>query len=471
MLFNSLSFLYFFLAVLAVNSLLPLRLRNTWILFAGFVFYMSWSPAFILLLLLTAAIDYKVAIKMASLTTKSERKPWLVASLIFNLGSLGFFKYTQMALGTAGTLSTWLGFHWQPPGLEIALPLGISFYTFETISYGVDVYRGELEPKRDFVQYLNFLMFFPKLIAGPIVRASELLPQIPLPRTCSAEEFAPAINQVLLGFGKKVLLADNFAPFIERVWADPQAHNRWMCLAAVIGYSMQVYLDFSAYSDIAIGCARMLGYKLPQNFNKPYAAVSISDFWRRWHMTLSRWLRDYLYIPLGGDASRSGGAAWLTYRNLFLTMLLGGLWHGAKWTFVTWGALNGLLLLSERAWHEVRGTRPKKAEQMGSLERIARGSVVFGLIAFTRIFFRSPDFRTALSMIHAIARPHVFTAEQQLGMFMIPALSLAYIALSPLRGRVLALQPRGYAVAGYAFALVALLALGASQAEFIYFQF
>jgi alginate O-acetyltransferase complex protein AlgI len=384
---------------------------------------------------------------------------------------LAFFKYTQMALGTAGDLSHWLGMHWQPPGFEIALPLGISFYTFETISYGVDVYRGELEPKRDFFQYLSFLMFFPKLIAGPIVRASELLPQIPAPRRCTSEEFTPALNQVLLGFTKKILLADNFAPFIERVWADPAAHNRWMCLAAVIGYSMQVYLDFSAYSDIAIGCARMMGYQLPRNFNKPYAAVSISDFWRRWHMTLSRWLRDYLYIPLGGDSSRSGKPRWLTYRNLFLTMLLGGLWHGAKWTFVTWGALNGLLLLSERAWHEARGTKPKKAAEMGVLERAARSATVFGLIAFTRIFFRSPDFHTALTMIHAIARPHVFTAEQQLGMFMIPALSAIYILLSPLRGRVLELKPQGFAVAGYAFALFTLLALGAGQAEFIYFRF
>lgn len=471
MLFNSLSFLYFFLAVLAVNSLLPLKYRNAWILFAGFVFYMSWSPPFILLLLITAAIDYRVALKMASLPTREERKPWLVASLIFNLGSLGFFKYTQMALGTAGTLSHWLGLHWQPPGIEIALPLGISFYTFETISYGVDVYRGDLEPKRSFFQYLNFLMFFPKLIAGPIVRASELLPQISMPRTCDAGEFAQAMNQVLLGFCKKVLLADNFAPFIERVWSAPGTHNRWMCLAAVIGYSMQVYLDFSAYSDIAIGCARMLGYRLPQNFNKPYAAVSISDFWRRWHMTLSRWLRDYLYIPLGGDATRTGKPRWLTYRNLFLTMLLGGLWHGAKWTFVTWGALNGILLLGERAWHETRGTKPKKAFEMGLLERAARSATVFALIAFTRIFFRSPDFHTALAMIRAIVRPHVFTAEQQLGMFLIPMLSLLYILLSPLRARVLELQPRGYAVAGYAVILVSLLALGAGQAEFIYFRF
>jgi alginate O-acetyltransferase complex protein AlgI len=471
MLFNSLTFLYFFLIVLLVNHLLPLRFRNLWILISGFIFYMSWSPAYILLLLVTALVDYKVAIKMASLPTKAERKPWLVGSLVFSLTSLAFFKYTNMGLETAGSLAAMLGLHWQPPFLHIALPLGISFYTFETISYGVDVYRGELEPKRDFFQYLSFLMFFPKLIAGPIVRASELLHQIPRPRTCTAAQFQSAMNQVLLGFAKKVLLADNFAPFIERVWANPGAHNRWMCLAAVYAYSMQVYLDFSAYSDIAIGCARMMGYELPQNFNRPYAAASISDFWRRWHMTLSRWLRDYLYIPLGGDASRHGGSRLLTYRNLFLTMLLGGLWHGAKWTFVTWGALNGALLLTERAWHDLRATRPKRIEDMSIPERIWRGSIVFSLITFTRIFFRSPDFHTALEMISAIAKPRTFTTEEQFGMFLIPALTIAYIALAPLRKRILELQPRGFAIAGYAMALIMLLALGAGQAEFIYFQF
>jgi D-alanyl-lipoteichoic acid acyltransferase DltB (MBOAT superfamily) len=372
-----------------------------------------------------------------------------------------------MALSTAHTVLGWLGSTWQPPALHIVLPLGISFYTFETISYGVDVYRGELEPKRSFFEYLSFLMFFPKLIAGPIVRASELLYQIPRPRTTDQPGFVAAVNLLAIGFSKKVLLADNFAPFVEKVFASPHSHNRWMNVVAAIGYSMQVYLDFSAYSDIAHGCARLLGYQLPKNFDRPYAAVSISDFWRRWHLTLSRWLRDYFYIPIGGNqASR-----WLTYRNLFLTMLVGGLWHGANWTFVAWGAMNGVFLLIERMWHDVRGTKPRRDTDMGLGERIVRATIVFSLITFTRIFFRSPDFATAIDMIRTIVHPSTRAAEFDLALFAIPVASLAYVIVSPLRERLLKIEPRGIAIFGYALLLLLLLCFGASQAEFIYFHF
>ncbi len=467
MLFNSLTFFYFFIIVVAMNYALPQRSRNGWILGVSFLFYMSWSPVYVLLLLATALVDYFVAIKMASLP-KPARKPWLVGSMIFSIGSLLFFKYTGMALTTVGTALGWIGSTWQPPALEIVLPLGISFYTFETISYGVDVYRGELQPKRSFFEYLSFLMFFPKLIAGPIVRASELLYQIPKPRSTDAAGVHAAVNLFVLGFCKKVLLADNFAPFIEKVFASPHSHNRWMNLVAAVGYSMQVYLDFSAYSDLAHGCARLLGYELPKNFNRPYAAVSISDFWRRWHLTLSRWLRDYFYIPLGGNQP---GSRYLTYRNLFLTMLVGGLWHGANWTFVAWGAMNGVFLLVERAWHDLRGTKPKHDTDMRLWERVWRGLIVFSLITFTRIFFRSPDFATAIDMLRSIARPSTHAAEYDFALFAIPAASIAYVVVSPLRERILRLELRGWVVPAYAVVLLALLCFGASQAEFIYFHF
>jgi D-alanyl-lipoteichoic acid acyltransferase DltB (MBOAT superfamily) len=467
MLFNSLTFFYFFVVVLIGNYALPLRMRNGWILGASFLFYASWSPGYIVLLMATAVVDYYVALRMGDLPTQKQRRPWLIASLIFNLGSLAFFKYTNMFLATGGSLASWAGSSWQPPLLDVALPLGISFYTFETISYGVDVYRGELQPKRSFFQYLNFLMFFPKLIAGPIVRASELLPQIPQPRTADPAGFNAGINLLALGFTKKVLLADNFAPFVETVFRNPHAHDRWLCIAAVYGYSMQVYFDFSAYSDIARGCARLLGYELPLNFNQPYRAVSISDFWRRWHMTLSRWLRDYLYIPLGGNL----GSRFATYRNLFLTMLLGGLWHGANWTFVIWGALNGTFLLVERVWHDRRGTKPKRPDQMAAAERFWRGLIVFHLIAFTRIFFRSPTLAVAVDMLQTIAHPRTTRTEPSLALFAIPATTIAYVALSRWKLRVMGIEPRGFALVGYAVLLLALLVFGASQAEFIYFQF
>jgi D-alanyl-lipoteichoic acid acyltransferase DltB (MBOAT superfamily) len=467
MVFNSLTFVYFFVALLALNAAVSPHRRNALILLAGFVFYASWSPWCILLLLATAVLDYWIALKMASLPTKEARKPWLIGSMVFSVGSLLFFKYSQMAVNTLGWLSSWTVHPWKPPFLEIVLPLGISFYTFETISYGIDVYRGDLAPKRSFFEYLSFLFFFPKLIAGPIVRASELLPQISQPRVCDATEAQRAVHLLAIGFGKKVLLADNFAPFIEEVFANPLAHNRWACLVAVFGYSMQVYLDFSAYTDIAHGCAKLLGYDLPRNFNRPYLAVSISDFWRRWHMSLSRWFRDYFYIPIGGNL----GTPMQTYRNLFLTMLLGGLWHGANWTFVAWGALNGAFLLIERAWHDFRGVPIKREDRMGLWERSLRIAVVFCLITFTRVFFRSQSFSMAGDMLHTILFDASTTAEKHLALMGIPLASLAYVYASRYRERWLSLELNGWAIPGYAAYLSLLFALGASRAEFIYFQF
>ncbi len=469
MLFNSLTFLLFFVVVVAVLRLLPREgiARNAWILGASFLFYASWSPPFILLLLVTAGVDYGVARKMGSLLTKEARRPWLIGSLVFSLGSLAFFKYTGMAVTTTANIASWLGSTWRPPAVDIVLPLGISFYTFETISYGIDVYRGELKPKKNFFEYLSFLMFFPKLIAGPIVRASELLHQIPKPRLIEREKFGEGLTLITHGLIKKVLFADNFAPFVEQVFAQPLAHNRWMCIVAAYGYSMQVYFDFSAYSDIARGCAKIVGYDLPINFNQPYKAVSMGDFWRRWHMTLSRWLRDYLYIPLGGNK----GSKLATYRNLFLTMLLGGLWHGANWTFVAWGALNGVFLLVERAYFEIRGTKPKRASDMSATEKLVRIVIVFNLITLTRIFFRAPDFSVALQMLRGIAAPMTKELEPSFALFAIPAATIAYIALSHYKPRLLALRPRGTGMLAYAVVGVLMLCFGASQAEFIYFQF
>lgn len=469
MLFNSLTFFVFFVVVVAVLRLLPPRgiARNAWILGASFLFYASWNPAYILLLLVTAGVDYGVARKMGSLPTKEARKPWLIGSLVFSLGSLAFFKYTGMAVATTGSVAALLGSAWKPPAVEILLPLGISFYTFETISYGIDVYRGELTPKKSFFEYLSFLMFFPKLIAGPIVRASELLHQIPQPRLIQADKFGEGLTLIGHGFVKKVVFADNFAPFIEQVFAAPLSHNRWMNIVAVYGYSMQVYFDFSAYSDIARGCAKIVGYELPLNFNQPYKATSMADFWRRWHMTLSRWLRDYLYIPLGGNK----GSNLATYRNVFLTMLLGGLWHGANWTFVAWGALNGIFLLGERAYHEIRGIKPKKLAEMTALDRFWRALVVFHLITFTRIFFRAPDFGIAVDVIHAIVAPKTREIVPSFALFAIPAATIAYVAASKYKEKLLALRPQGPRVLVYAAAGVLLLCVGASQAEFIYFQF
>jgi D-alanyl-lipoteichoic acid acyltransferase DltB (MBOAT superfamily) len=314
---------------------------------------------------------------------------------------------------------------------------------------------------------LSFLFFFPKLIAGPIVRASEFLPQISAPRTCTPGDAQRAIHLLAIGFGKKVLLADNFAPFVERVFSSPLSYNRWACLVAVFGYSMQVYLDFSAYTDIAHGCGKLLGFELPVNFSQPYLAVSISDFWRRWHMSLSRWLRDYVYIPMGG----SQGSGFQTYRNLFLTMLIGGLWHGANWTFVIWGALNGAFLLIERAWHQMRGVPIKREIEMNLPERVVRIGVVFCLITFTRIFFRSPSFSVACEMLQAIAGGSSLQGHKEFAMMGIPIATAAYFYLARYRQRWLSADVAGWVIPGYALYLSVLLMFGATRAEFIYFQF
>ena len=467
MLFNSLTFFYFFIVVLTVNYLLPLSKRNIWILFISCIFYMSWSPPYILLLLFTALFDYFLALKIDSSRDQTTKKRWLILSLVFSLGSLAFFKYTTMAVESSQSILDLLGIAFILPSIEITLPLGISFYTFETISYTVDVYRGDLKPKKSFFEYLCFLMFFPKLIAGPIVRASELLYQIPKPRLIEKAHIPEALNLLLLGFTKKILFADNIAPFVEKVFAAPASSNRYMCIAAIYGYSMQVYLDFSAYTDIARACAKFLGFQLPENFNKPYLATSISDFWRKWHMTLSRWLRDYLFIPLGG----SKGGKILTYRNLMITMVLGGLWHGANWTFVAWGTLNGFFLVVEKIYYDYKGQKVPHGETMSLLEKLIRIVVVFHLITFTRIFFRSPDFKTALTMMGSVINPTSFTATDDFGLFAIPVFCIAYACLANLKPQLMAIKPKGFMNIFYGLWLFLLLALGASNAEFIYFQF
>lgn len=461
------TFLYFIAIVLSINSMLPIRFRNAWILICSVVFYMSWSPRYVLLLMATAMVDYFVAIKMSSYSTREERRPWLVASIVFSLGSLLYFKYTQMLLDTAAAVLSGFGTPIQSPTLSIVLPLGISFYTFETLSYGIDVYRGELKPKRNFIEYLHFLMFFPKLIAGPIVRASELLHQVPEPRICKTEQFREAINLVFIGFSKKILIADNIAPFVERVFAEPLDANRFMVLSAIYGYSIQLYFDFSAYTDIARGVAKMLGYNLPLNFNHPFYAISVTDFWRRWHMTLSRWLRDYLYISLGGN--RHGRST--TYRNLFLTMLLGGLWHGANWTFVIWGGINGALLAVERLYHDVYGTRPKESNQMGLTERVVRAIIVFHLMAFAFVFFRASTLNGALAMFRALMLSPNTNARYEIAPFVILVFLGVYFYGARYRKYALSFESRGIRVALYGAWIALMMVFGASQAEFIYFQF
>jgi alginate O-acetyltransferase complex protein AlgI len=345
MLFTSLEYLLFFSAVFAIYWSLPsARSRLTCLLLASIWFYVSWNPWCLGLILAAGLNVYAAGLALEHTRRPGARRGLLIASIAINLGLLAFFKYGAFVAKSA--LALWHGLggssSWRAP--DILLPLGISFYTFETISYVVDVYRGRTRAARDPLEFALYVVFFPRLIAGPIVRPHEFLPQLRRWHLFSWDRFQVGLQFVVIGYLKKAALADHLCPIVDQVFGNPDAYGTAAVWLGVLAYTAQIYLDFSGYSDIAIGSAHLLGYSLPRNFNLPYLARGLGEFWHRWHISLSTWLRDYLFIPLGG----SRGTAWQTARNLLVTMVLGGLWHGANWTFVAWGLYHGLLLIADR---------------------------------------------------------------------------------------------------------------------------
>jgi D-alanyl-lipoteichoic acid acyltransferase DltB (MBOAT superfamily) len=351
MLFNTVQFFAFLVSVLVLHYTLPRSARKYLLLAASYFFYMSWNAVFVFLLLTLTVTDYIFARLMERVTDARRRKLFLVLSLAANLGFLGFFKYYNFLAGIAAQV---LGVPREAFALSIILPLGISFHTFQSMSYLVDVYRGQFRAIRNPIDYALFIAFFPQLVAGPIVRAHEFFAGLYSWRAPDDEERLRGVLLMLLGLVKKVALADQFAQIADAYFRDPGAQPGMAAAWAGTGsFAMQIFFDFSGYTDMAIGMALLLGFHFPINFRRPYLAYSITDFWRRWHMSLSRWLRDYLYIPLGGNR----GGRWETYRNLMLTMLLGGLWHGASWNFVIWGGYHGALLAVERALGRGRSER------------------------------------------------------------------------------------------------------------------
>jgi alginate O-acetyltransferase complex protein AlgI len=345
MLFNTLEFALFFLAVYGLYLALPHRGQNLLLLVASYVFYAAWNWRFLGLIVLSTVVDYFVGVKLGATDDPRRRKRLVAVSVVTNLGILAAFKYAGFFADSLSSLASTLGWEMEPWVLDVALPVGISFYTFQTLSYSLDVYRGACPPTRRFLDFALFVSFFPQLVAGPIERASRLLPQILKPRKVSWEGVGSGCWLILFGLFKKVVVADNLGALVDPVYADPAAATGPEVVVATWVFAWQIYCDFSGYSNIARGLSRLMGFELMLNFDLPYLATSPADFWRRWHISLSTWLRDYLYIPLGGN--RGGGLA--TARNLALTMLLGGLWHGAAWTFVLWGAYQGALLMVHRA--------------------------------------------------------------------------------------------------------------------------
>ena len=396
MLFNSFVFIFAFLPVtFGVFFLLGRNnppLAAGWLGLASIFFYGWWSLTYVPLLLASIVFNFILGGKISAANAPS-RKHWLIFAIVANLVLLGYYKYANFFVNTVNALS---GIDLQMS--EIILPLGISFFTFTQIAFLADTYRGEVKEYR-FNHYLLFVTYFPHLIAGPVLHHKEMMPQFNKPETyrLSYENIAVGLTIFVIGLSKKLLLADNISAYVSPVFTPGTSPSLFAAWAGALAYTMQIYFDFSGYSDMAIGLSRLFGIKLPLNFNSPYQALNIIEFWRRWHMTLSRFLRDYLYIPLGGN--RNGSFA--RYRNLTLTMVLGGLWHGAGWTFVIWGALHGLYLVINHAWQHLMH-RARKTNRDSRLGTAFSWLVTFLAVIVAWVFFRAPDMSTALSVLRGM---------------------------------------------------------------------
>ena len=393
MLFNSTRFLLFLPVVLVVAALVPLRLRNRFLLVASYYFYGCWDWRFLGLLLMTTVVDFNVAKAIAATDDETRRKRLLLFVITVNLTALGFFKYYNFFVGSALSLMHGIGIQAGAPTLNIILPVGISFYTFQSMAYSIDVYRRQFAPVQNFFDYALFVAYFPQLVAGPISRPAHLAPQLLAPARLTPERINTAITLLLIGFAKKVLIADAIGPEVSRIFDDPTHMSSGILLRGIYLFAFQIYADFSGYSDIARGVSELFGIRLVVNFNQPYFSASITEFWRRWHISLMTWLRDYVYIPLGSN--RHGQRQM--YRNLFLTMLIGGLWHGANWTFVVWGSLHGAFLAIEPALGVDLAKAPRQDRSATQWAvRLIRIVATFHLVTFLFILFRSPDLATAV---------------------------------------------------------------------------
>ena len=394
--FNSLTFVVFFAIVYSFYRILSHRAQNILLLLASYVFYGWWNWRFLGLILLSTLVDYSMGLAIERARTSKQRKAFLAVSVSANLGLLGVFKYAGFFLESLKAGFASFGLILDASIFEIILPVGISFYTFQTMSYTIDIYRHELKPTRHFLDFALFVAFFPQLVAGPIERARVLLPQLTSPRRIRREDVEESCWLILSGYYLKCVLADNLTPFVEKVFETPESAHGLEILVGIWAAAFQIYGDFSGYSRIAIGIAGLMGVRLMSNFNRPYLATSPQDFWRRWHISLSTWLRDYLYIPLGG----SRGADLRTYRNLLITMVLGGLWHGAAWNFVAWGLFHGGILCLWRLWSKRRrssqgpDSRPRKT-RYGAFKT----AVFFHVTCIGWVLFFVKDLSSAVTLL------------------------------------------------------------------------
>jgi alginate O-acetyltransferase complex protein AlgI len=487
MLFNSIDFAIFLPIVFLLYWFVTnknLKLQNLLIVVSSYVFYSWWDWRFLSLIIFSTIVDFTVGQKLINEENQHKRKVLLWASIIVNLGFLGFFKYYNFFLENFITAFSFFGTEIKSNSLNIILPLGVSFYTFQTLSYTIDIYKRKLEPTENFIVFSAFVSFFPQLVAGPIERATNLLPQFYKKRTFDYSKAVDGMRQILWGLFKKVVIADNCAEFANQIFNNSADYPGSTLILGAILFSFQIYGDFSGYSDIAIGTSRLFGFNLMQNFNFPYFSRDIAEFWRRWHISLSTWFRDYLYIPLGG----SRGGTLTKVRNTFIIFIVSGFWHGANWTFIVWGALNAIYFLPLLLTNNNRSNLKivAKGKFFPSLKELTFMFLTFGLTVFAWIFFRSENIGHAFSYISEILSPSIlsmpYIIEVGTGVPILPKTIFLLICIFVLiewigREHQFAIQNLGvkwkrpimYAV--YYTVIIAILCFGGKEQQFIYFQF
>ena len=475
MLFNSVQFMVFFVVVYTLYIALPHKGQNRLLLVASYFFYGMWDWRFLLLLVASTVIDYLCSLGIGRSEKPRVRRALLLVSLVSNLGILGFFKYYDFFAATLQQLLQRLGVHAGIPLLHVLLPVGISFYVFQTLGYVIDVYRRDVAPLRNLPDFALYISFFPQLVAGPIERAGHLMPQITQPRRITRQGLHEGCFLILWGLFQKVFVADNMARLVEPVFAGT-GYSGTMVLLALYAFAFQIYCDFAGYSNIARGLASCMGFRLMVNFDHPYVSTNPSEFWRRWHISLSSWLRDYLYIPLGGN--RNGSLQ--TYRNLALTMLLGGLWHGAAWTFVGWGAYQGLLLIVHRLITPNRKkTAPAKPGWATGAFKPLRIIFFFHLVCLGWLLFRANSLAQVIEMLKAVCFNFVANPDEPVlsyaRMFLFYVGPLVLIETFQLRRKnpcAILEIPAILRVVVYLVLFYAVILFGVDHAQqFIYFQF
>ncbi len=470
MLFNTLGFFVFLIVVLVLYYLVPLswKQKKFMLLLASYVFYGLWNPPLILLLWISTIVDWTAGNKLHKITNPSQRRFWLLLSVFVNLGFLAFFKYGNFLMENFQMVLGFVGMAYNPPKWDILLPMGISFYTFQTMSYTIDLYKNKIKPAKTFLDFALYVTFFPQLVAGPIVRSSDLVPQFYEPKKASQREFFLGLMLLTIGLFEKTVFADSLlSPVSDQVFSSSAKLLPLDAWTGVLAFSGQIFFDFAGYSLCAIGIARMLGIWLPDNFRYPYGSIGFSDLWSRWHISLSSWLRDYLYIPLGGNQK----SASRTYVNLMMTMLLGGLWHGAAWTFVVWGFLHGFYLIVERL------LKGRISIKVNTINGIFLAFLTFTCVNVTWVFFRAESFSTAwnllLSMFYVhgqkaiITNNHLFTT--------LSLMTLVFFGQYAMRNRslvsVVEATPRALLIILWGLMIFGLMIVQTEGQQFIYFQF